>query len=229
MTTFREAAYARRSGVRAPADRPSVRSNIGGSDGPARAHARIERSVMRGIGELDAPLVFDGFASVTGQFYDMQDMFGPYREIVHVGAFAETLAQPDLDVPFVLGHDSMRRIARTVGAESTLHLTEVTTGDKTGLSVLAPNLDRDDLDVQYVAPKLRSGLIDEMSFRFSITSGRWNDSWDEFHIHAVDLHRGDVSIVGYGANPLTHGSGLRSTPTRSSAYYRALIDLARTA
>lgn len=157
------------------------------------------------------PLVFEGFASVTGMDagYEMWDWAGPYTEYVHVGAFAETLAQPELDVPLVLDHVSSRRIARTGNASSPLMLSEVVDGPTTGLKVLAPSLDPGDPDTAYIVPKLRSGLIDEMSFRFMITSGRWSDDWQEYHIHAVDLHRGDVSIVGYGANPHTAGSGLR--------------------
>jgi HK97 family phage prohead protease len=156
------------------------------------------------------PLVFDGMATVYERGYEMWDMFGAYVEFVHLGAGAATLANPDLDVPLVLGHDPMRRLARTGNDSSPLTLTEVNDGDAPGLRVLAPNLDRSDPDVAYVAPKLRSGLLDEMSFRFMIVSGRWNDAWDEYHIHVYDIDRGDVSIVGYGANPHTAGSGLRA-------------------
>jgi HK97 family phage prohead protease len=147
----------------------------------------------------------------------MWDAFGEYEEIVHIGSFAESLARADLDVPLVIDHVSSRRIARTTVPAAPLSLTEVTTGDRTGLRVLAPALDRADPDVQYIVPKLRSGLIDEMSFRFLITSGRWSDDYTQFHIHAADIHRGDVSIVGYGASPHTAGSGLRGA--------RALGDL----
>ena len=176
----------------------------------ARVSARLHGLEVRGLDAPDGPLVFEGLASVTGQAYPMWDAFGPYEELVHVGAFTETLAQDGLDVPLVIDHVSSRRIARTVVAESTLLLSEVTTGDRTGLQVLAPNLDRADPDVAYVVPKLRSGLLDEMSFRFLITSGRWSEDWTQYHIHAVDIHRGDVSIVGYGANPFTAGAGLRA-------------------
>lgn len=173
---------------------------------PVAARTQVE---VRDLDGTEGPLVFDGFASVTGQAYRMWDAFGEYREIVHVGSFTETLAQPGLDVPLVIDHVSSRRIARTVTPAAPLLLSEVTEGDRTGLHVLAPNLDRSDPDVAYIVPKLRSGLIDEMSFRFLITSGRWSDDWTEFHIHAVDIDRGDVAIVGYGANPLTTGAGLR--------------------
>jgi hypothetical protein len=43
-----------------------------------------------------------------------------------------------------------------------------------------------------------------------ITAGEWSEDFTEFHIHSVDIHRGDTSIVGYGANPLTTGAGLRA-------------------
>ncbi len=189
------------------------------------------RSKVEVRGDLsgDGPLIFEGFASVTGQGYDMYDWAGKYTEFVHVGAFAETLAQSDLDVPLVLDHVSSRRIARTGNPTSPLMLTEVTTGATTGLKVLAPSLDRSDPDTAYIVPKLQSKLIDEMSFRFMITSGRWSDDWTEYHIHAVDIHRGDVAIVGYGANPHTTGAGLReqAKPAGPSTQARMLLELSR--
>ena len=207
------AAGARREGMRAVADRPSQRRDRTGPGGGAWTPATRARIQLRDLAGPDGPLVFEGFASVTGQAYEMWDMFGPYTEEVHIGAFAETLAAGP-DVPLVLAHDSMRRLARTGNAGSPLMLSEVTTGDVTGLAVTAPSLQRDNPHVAEIVPMLRSGLIDEMSFRFMITSGRWNEAWDEYHIHAVDLDRGDVAIVGYGANPLTAGSGLRGAPDR---------------
>jgi hypothetical protein len=48
-----------------------------------------------------------------------------------------------------------------------------------------------------------------MSFRFMITAGRWSDDFTTYTIQRFDIHRGDVSIVGYGANPHTAGAGLR--------------------
>lgn len=212
MTTRQQAAQERAAGMAQRADRPSQRrcdEERSGHGGLAPVSARLVRSEIRGALDGDGPLVFEGMASVTGQGYEMWDWYGPYTEFVHVGAFAETLAQEDLDVPLVLDHVSSRRLARTGNASSPLILSEVTSGETTGLKVLAPSLPKDDQDVRYIVPKLESGLIDEMSFRFRITSGRWNEDWDEYHIHAVDIHRGDVAIVGYGANPHTAGAGLR--------------------
>jgi HK97 family phage prohead protease len=222
-TTMREAAVERAGGVRAPADRPSQRRSA--ADGGSRAWTPgyASRIQVRGDGGDGGPLVFDGFASVTDRGYEMWDWYGPYTEFVHIGAFGETLAAGP-DVPLVLDHVSSRRIARTGNDASPLLLEEITSGETTGLHVVAPSLDAGDPDVAYIVPKLRSGLIDEMSFRFSITSGRWNDAFDEYHIHAVDIDRGDVSIVGFGANPWTAGAGLRAAPGLS-ATDRALLAL----
>ena len=54
-----------------------------------------------------------------------------------------------------------------------------------------------------IAPKLRAELIDEMSFMFRITAGHWSPDYTEFRINAVDINRGDVSAVNFGANPTT--------------------------
>jgi len=232
--TRAEAAEARKLGMHARADRPRERfasRESGAPRGwmpPVRIAPQIEHAAKGG--STAGTVRFEGFASVTGQFYDMFDMFGPYREQVHVGSFVETLQTPDLSTPLVLNHDSLRRMALTGNAVSPQELTEVLDGETTGLHVVAPTLQLStkfaDPDVAYIVPKLESGLVDEMSFRFMITAGEWNDAFDEFHIHSVDIHRGDTSIVGYGANPLTAGGGLRSKGGLSPAA-RIALELAR--
>jgi len=199
--TREEAALARMSGVTARADRPSQRRC-------AEATGSAARVTMRSQIELrakadSAMLEFDGYASVTEAPYEMWDFFGPYTEVVSAGSFAGTLARDGLDVPLVLQHQQLRRIARTTNGSLTL------TEDDHGLHVLAPELDPADQDVAYIAPKLRSGLIDEMSFAFRIDAGQWSPDYTEYRITKVDIHRGDVAIVGFGANPATAGSGLR--------------------
>src|SRR5438105_2874995 len=84
-------------------------------------------------------------------------------------------------------------------AGGSLQLSEETIDDTEGLLVRAPSLDPEDVDVAYIAPKLRAGLVDEMSFRFRIDAGSWSPDWTEYHIEQYDIHRGDVAIVGYGA------------------------------
>lgn len=189
---------------RAPADRPRQRRSGEAASSPARVTFRARKIEIRASGGDGGLLTYDGYASVTEAPYEMWDWAGPYTELVTPGAFAKTLAQADLDVPLVIQHDAIRRIARTTNGS--LELSE----DDTGLHVLAEQLDPEDADVAYIAPKLRSGLIDEMSFKFMITKGSWSPDWMEYHIEEVDIHRGDVAIVAYGANPATAGSGLRA-------------------
>ncbi|GAA4358448.1 HK97 family phage prohead protease [Angustibacter luteus] len=196
------AAEARADGIRQSSDRPRER-RAGEQPGPALVRVRADRMELRESTTEDGALHFTGYASVYDRGYEMWDFFGPYTEQVTSGAGARSLANPELDVPLVLAHDSLRRIARTTNG--TLTLSE----DEQGLLADAPSLDAGDADVAYIAPKLRSGLVDEMSFRFVITDGSWSSDWTEYHIEGYDIHRGDVAIVGYGANPYTAGSGLR--------------------
>lgn len=204
MTTFTDAALARRAGVAAPADRPSKRRCAEESHARAYVRAAVTELVLRAKPETDL-LEFEGYASVTERGYEMWDMFGPYTEIITASAFDATLARADLDVPLVIAHDQTRRIARTTNG--TLNLSV----DDTGLLVRA-TLDPTDADVAYIVPKLRAGLIDEMSFAFQILSGQWSPDYDEFRINAVEMHRGDTAIVGFGANPFTSG-GVRAAHT----------------
>ncbi|MEF3405285.1 HK97 family phage prohead protease [Agromyces sp. CCNWLW203] len=148
---------------------------------------------------------FTGLATAYERPYDMWDFFGPYTEVMAAGAGAVSLAQAGLDVPLVLQHDPLRRIARTTNGSLILAETDE------GLEVNAPNLDLEDRDVAYIVPKIRAGLIDEMSFAFRIVRGQWSPDYTEFRIEEYDIHRGDVAIVGYGANPYTL-SDVRAAP-----------------
>lgn len=204
MVSRADAAIARgNGGVKAPTDRPSQRRS--GSE-PGSGQARVQtraKMVLREAGDEPGKVGFSGYASVVDASYEMYDFFGPYTEKVAPGAFDKTLAMDGLDVPLVLQHQDLRRIARTTNGSLTL------TADEHGLLCEAPDLDMLDHDVAYIVPKLRSGLVDEMSFKFMITKGSWSPDWMEYHIEEVDIHRGDVAICGYGANPHTAGAGLR--------------------
>lgn len=202
------AAEARAQGTAQRRDRPSQRRCAEEPDSRPLAIVRAQRMELRAPGDGGEFLHFQGFASVYNAAYEMWDMFGPYAEQVMSGAGAVSLARDDLDVPLVLQHQALRRIARTTNG--TLALDEREEDGVEGLFVDAPKLDPNDRDVDYIAPKLVSDLIDEMSFRFRIMAGSWSPDWMEYHIEEYDIHRGDVAIVGYGANPHTQGAGLRS-------------------
>jgi len=203
-----DAAAARGLKLRSLADRPTQRScERSGTTGrlwtPAM-RAAITMDERKASDPAPTSRAFQGMASVTGQKYEMYDWYGPYDEQVMVGAFEQTLAQSDLDVPLVIDHTSSRRIARTNNASSPLELTEIVDGDLTGLQCNAPTLQLADSDSAWAIGKLDSKLLDEMSFRFTIDDGRWSEDFMTFTIRSVNIHRGDVSIVGYGANP-SHG------------------------
>lgn len=213
MTDHQLAAQRRAEAVERINDRPSQRRS---AEAPqSRAFVPAPSVVHLRADDTTDVLRFTGVASVTERGYKMFDAFGEYTEVIAASAFDETLAAADLDVPLVLGHDQLRRIARTTNGSLELSVTD------DGLLVEA-ELDPTDDDVRYIAPKLRSGLISEMSFAFRIDSGQWSPDFTEYRIESVDLHRGDVSIVGWGANPHTSG-GLRAKPDTRTL---ALLDLA---
>lgn len=217
-TSRAAAAAARAQHVRQRADRPSQRrcAEHAGARAAALVPATIVvRDAIAGEGTVE----FRGYATVYERGYEMWDYWGPYTEIVSAGAGAESLSRGDLDVPLVLQHNQLRRIARTT--TGSLVLAE----DDNGLAVLAPALDLVDQDVAYIVPKLRAGLLDEMSFAFRIMSGQWSPDYEEYRITRYDIHRGDVAIVGYGANPHTD-AGVRQAQPAASRRARALLEIA---
>lgn len=215
MKTRKQAAEARAGQVRALADRPRQRRCAEDVASSARVAIRSQLVLRE---SSTGGLAFEGYASITERAYEMWDMFGPYDEIVSAGAFTDTLNRADLDVPLVLQHDQLRRIARTTAGS--LFLAE----DDQGLRVSAPELNPDDVDVAYITPKLRSGLIDEMSFAFRIDSGQWSPDYTEFRINRVDIHRGDVAIVGFGANPYTVADLVEAAWKAPDETARAVLD-----
>lgn len=146
-------------------------------------------------------LTFTGYASVFNRSYQVSDMFGPFSETVAPGAFRDSLAQ-GADVPFLLNHSGMT-LART--KSGTMNLAE----DSHGLHVEA-RLDPANPQVQALRSAMERKDIDEMSFGFYVVDDTWSDDWMSRTLNAVDINKGDVSAVNYGANPYTAGAKLRS-------------------
>ncbi|MFF2383756.1 HK97 family phage prohead protease [Streptomyces sp. NPDC058108] len=140
-------------------------------------------------------LTLTGYASVFGNGYDV--LGGPpygWTERVDPGAFDVTLrAKPDLHL--LINHEGMP-LART--KSGTLHLST----DSKGLLVEA-SLDRRDPDVQRLETKMERGDMDEMSFAFRVKADAWSEDDTERTLTEVSLHKGDVSVVNFGANPAT--------------------------
>jgi len=139
-------------------------------------------------------LRFSGYATVFEAAYEVHDVFGAYQERIAPTAFNRTLHE-DPDVVLVVNHEGLP-LART--KSGTLRLST----DSVGLRVDA-ELDPQDPDVRALLPKMRRGDVDEMSFAFRVNDQVWNSDYSDRLITEVNLHRGDVSIVTFGANPHT--------------------------
>ena len=197
-------------------------SRAGADTGPQRRSFALDGAELRSApnGTGGETLTFTGYASVTNRSYEMHDVAGPYPEAVRSGAFRKTLAQ-NPDVPFLVNHDGMT-LART--KSGTLKLAE----DSTGLLTEA-KLDPRNSVVSDLRVAMERGDVDEMSFAFRIMDkdSGWNDDYSARSIGEVDLNKGDVSVVNYGASPHTAGASMRSFEKFLSALTPEQADLAR--
>jgi HK97 family phage prohead protease len=135
-----------------------------------------------------------GYASVTEQAYEMWDWCGPYGEVVRAGAFSKTLGENPA-VQLLLNHGGLSMAYTNAG---TLRLAE----DSTGLQMEA-EVNTSRTDVRDMVTALQDGDVDEMSFAFRVTRQQWSPDFDQRDILEVDIHKGDVSVVNFGANPAT--------------------------
>ncbi len=140
-----------------------------------------------------------GIASTVEQPYRMFDMFGEYEEVIDRAAFNETLSA-DPDVAFLVNHKgvTMARSRPNVRGQRSLELGMTGTGLG---SVAYVNPARQ--DVKDLVHAINDEDVTEMSFAFRIDDGDWNEDYTEFRIRQVNIDRGDVSAVNYGANPYT--------------------------
>lgn len=128
-------------------------------------------------------------------------MFGPYTEVVTASAFDNTLAASPL-VEFTANHGMGGGIPMAHTRNATLTLQAIKDADETGLWYEA-SVDTTRIDVSDMVKAMQRGDLAESSFKFRIIRGMWSPDWTEYHIDEVDLHRGDVSAVNFGANPYT--------------------------
>jgi len=194
-------------------------------------------------GATSGTSTIEGYASVTEAPYEMWDWYGSYTEVIREGAFKRTLnANPQ--VQLLLNHGGLSMAYTRAGR---LRLSE----DSTGLHIAA-DLNTDRGDVRDMVAAIGDGDVDEMSFAFRVpVSGqKWSPDYDQRDILEVDIHRGDVSVVNFGANPATSVAAVRAqdfdrmpddearilyerlgrrlapaTPARSLALLRALAEV----
>lgn len=226
MPTIIEAATARRAaaeaggrGFEARGARilPSQRRSAPDADAEGRVWVHHPRALVRAKAASDGDVrELEGHACVTESPYDMWDWYGPYAEVVSRGAFTKTLSESP-DVALLLNHRGMT-LART--KSGTLELAE----DDTGLHTVA-RVDTRNSVVRDMVLGMERGDLDEMSFAFTIVRGQWSPDYSEYRIDEVNLSKGDVSVVNYGANPAT-SVALREAPAAEVRSLSAL-DLAR--
>ncbi len=160
-------------------------------------------------GDGSAEIVLVGYASTFEEY----EMFGgpPFGWIESIApdAFDETLSE-DPDVVFLVNHEGLP-LARSKSGSLELRADDVGLGMEARLLASDP-------DVQALIPKIERGDVDEMSFAFRVTSQTWgqHDDWPEDDemppartINSVNINRGDVSVVTFGANDSTE-IGFRS-------------------
>ncbi|MFE2041669.1 HK97 family phage prohead protease [Streptomyces sp. NPDC059477] len=159
---------------------------------------RLEVRAKKGVPDVST---IEGYASVTEAPFEMWDWLGPYSEVVRTGAFAKTLAETP-QVQLLLNHGGLAMAYTKAGS---LRLSE----DTTGLHMEADVTTRRS-DVGDMLAALDEGSVDEMSFAFRVTRQQWSPDYDQRDILEVDLHRGDVSVVNFGANPATSVGAVRA-------------------
>jgi HK97 family phage prohead protease len=182
---------------------------------------RLDDLEIRAAKDPGGAVDLTGYASVFDHGYDMfgGPPFPGWTEYVKPGAFKRTLRNK-ADVQLLVNHEGMP-LART--KSGTMALAE----DDTGLHVDA-QLEPTDPDVQRLVPKMRRRDLDEMSFAFRVVKDAWfnedgeaREAWDEDavvrHLLEVSIHKGDVSVVNYGAND--------GTSTQLLDIDRALVEL----
>lgn len=146
------------------------------------------------MGTQTDTIAFRGYAAVFNQ---RTSIGGRFDEVINPGAFKRTLGTKP-DVVLRMEHGGLP-IARTL--PGTLRLRE----DGTGLLTEA-DLDSRDSTVRDLMVKYERGdLTGEMSFAFRVppSGDTWNTDRTLRTISEANLHRGDVSIVTYGAYPGT--------------------------
>lgn len=152
---------------------------------------QMERGKSEGGSDV---ATLDGYASVTEEPYEMWDFLGAYTEVMSTGAFTKTLSESP-DVVFLANHEGLP-MARTKAG--TLELAEDSTGLHMRATVpLAMPSARD------LVEAVEAGALTEMSFAFRIMRRQWSPDYSELRINEVNINRGDVAGVTYGANPAT--------------------------
>lgn len=178
-------------------------------------------------GTGDGSFTLTGYAAVYDQETVLYDSsWWRLREVIAPSAFDNVLStNPDVHLNTFL-HDFSRPVARTgIDGIGALELKS----DKTGLAVFA-RLNPQDPDVQALAQKMPFGIVDQMSFMFTIAAAKYtseideDDFEDELRTISEIGELYDVLVCAQGAYPQTSAElAMRSL---TGALGRAGVDLA---
>ena len=140
----------------------------------------------------------EGYATIYNRGYEMWDMAGPYMEVVDQHSLDRSLSQTP-DVAFLVNHlgVAMAR-SRSRSGNPTLILRS----DTTGMGIQAW-LNAERQDVKDLASAIDDEIVDEMSFAFRIEDHVWDEDYTQLTLKQLNINRGDVSAVNFGANPYT--------------------------
>jgi HK97 family phage prohead protease len=186
--------------------RSSMRDQMRGQRERLRRPAEVElRAKPNGTG--GTAFEFRGYAATFEEPFQMWDFWGDsYDEVLGGGACNRTLAN-QCDTQFLIGHNEAGiPLARTKSGTMAL------AADSHGLEVNVPQLDGASPIVQALASAMERRDMDEMSIGFIATAQAWSPDWMERRITEINLHRGDVSMVTWGANPNTAGATMTAVP-----------------
>jgi HK97 family phage prohead protease len=140
----------------------------------------------------------EGYATVYNRGYEMWDQAGSYTETVAPNSLDRSLAQTP-DVAFLVNHKGVAMArSRSRNGNPTLILRS----DTTGMHIQSW-LNPDRQDVRDLASAIDDEIVDEMSFAFRIEDHAWDDDYTQLTLKQLNINRGDVSAVNFGANPFT--------------------------
>lgn len=176
--------------------------------GPRECRSYPAEFEIRSVAGSPSKIELRGYASVFDRGYDMFDMYGPYTEIARSGMFTKTLNESP-DVAYLANHEGLT-MARTNSGSLTL------TQDSTGLLTSAMvNTQRQ--DARDLVTAIEDGDVDQMSFAFRVRRQEWSPDYTQRDLLEVDINRGDVSAVNFGASPSTNVGVARAFRTQRSA------------
>ena len=161
----------------------------------------------------DGGLHFEGYAAI----FDSPSEPLPFTERIQRGAFERSIKARN-DIKLLWNHSTDSPLAST--RSNTLRLYEDDRGLRVEAELAPTTLGRD------IAVLTRSGVVDSMSFGFSVIRDSWNSDGSERTLQSVRLH--EVSLVSFPAYPATAGTtsvrGLEKVARSLSVDADALAD-----